>query len=290
MWGRRPWVLVAACLLLLVGTGSVSDAPAPDSTSIETAAADRSAGPHLRPRPTPSTTTTTAPDGEEGAAGGRGQGGRTTSTPAQPPPPLQMAVPTSSLIAQVAGPEVGVHSVPDGPLIHVFGATTEFGSPQTFLVRGSAGDWLEVLLPVRPNGSTGWVHVDQIRLLHTDLALGIDLRSRRLSLFQGGAPVLTTWVATGTAGAPTPVGLHYVTDLVAPPNPHGAYGPYAFGLSAHSPTHTEFMGGDGQVGIHGTNASWSIGRAVSQGCVRLPNQTITQLAQMLPLGVPVQIV
>ena len=44
--------------------------------------------------------------------------------------------------------------------------------------------------------------------------------------------------------------------------------------------------GDGY-GIHGTNEPSSIGRAVSHGCIRLRNEDITLLYQMVALGTPV---
>jgi lipoprotein-anchoring transpeptidase ErfK/SrfK len=52
----------------------------------------------------------------------------------------------------------------------------------------------------------------------------------------------------------------------------------------------EFGGGDGQIGIHGTNDPSSVGKDVSHGCIRMRNSAITTLAKMLPLGVPVQMV
>jgi lipoprotein-anchoring transpeptidase ErfK/SrfK len=70
--------------------------------------------------------------------------------------------------------------------------------------------------------------------------------------------------------------------------PDDAYGPYAFGLSIHSDTQTEFAGGDGRVGIHGTNQPQLIGERVSHGCVRLNNDDVLRLVDMqLPLGAPV---
>jgi lipoprotein-anchoring transpeptidase ErfK/SrfK len=53
---------------------------------------------------------------------------------------------------------------------------------------------------------------------------------------------------------------------------------------------TEFGGGDGQVGIHGTNDPSSIGRPVSHGCVRVANDVITRLATTIPIGTQVTIV
>ena len=95
--------------------------------------------------------------------------------------------------------------------------------------------------------------------------------------------------AVGSAENPTPTGSFFVVDKLDTANGGGAYGPYAFGLSAHSDTLTEFAGGDGQIGIHGTNDPSSLGQAVSHGCVRLPNDSVSLLATELPLGTPVVI-
>ena len=80
-----------------------------------------------------------------------------------------------------------------------------------------------------------------------------------------------------------------MTDLLDNADDGGAYGPYALGLAAHSDTLSEFAGGDGQIGLHGTNEPWSIGQAASHGCVRVPNEVVAQLATGLPLGTPVTI-
>ena len=50
---------------------------------------------------------------------------------------------------------------------------------------------------------------------------------------------------------------------------------------------TALAGGAGQVGIHGTNDPSSIGQDVSHGCIRVPNEVISQLNELLPLGTPV---
>jgi lipoprotein-anchoring transpeptidase ErfK/SrfK len=50
-----------------------------------------------------------------------------------------------------------------------------------------------------------------------------------------------------------------------------------------------FAGGDGRVGIHGTNQPWLIGSDVSHGCIRVKNGPIRRLAKILPLGTPVHI-
>jgi lipoprotein-anchoring transpeptidase ErfK/SrfK len=151
------------------------------------------------------------------------------------------------------------------------------------------GEWLEVSLPERPNGSTGWVRRDAVELRTVDEAIEIDLAARTLRLLDGGEILLTTPVAIGTGDAPTPTGSFYLVDKLATGDPDDVYGPFAFGLSAHSDVLTEFAGGDGQVGIHGTNDPASIGQAVSHGCIRVPNEVAEVLNQRLALGTPVTI-
>ena len=115
----------------------------------------------------------------------------------------------------------------------------------------------------------------------------VDLAARTLTLFDDGEVVLTTPVAVGAADSPTPTGFFSVTDKLQDPNPNGAYGPFALGLSGRSEVITDFAGGDGQIGIHGTNDPSSIGQDVSHGCIRVPNEVISQLNELLPLGTPV---
>ena len=88
---------------------------------------------------------------------------------------------------------------------------------------------------------------------------------------------------------PTPTGIYYIVELLKQPDPNGPYGPYAFGLSAYSHVLYSYGGGPGQIGIHGTNNSNSIGHSQSHGCIRIPNTIISQLATELPLGTPVKI-
>jgi lipoprotein-anchoring transpeptidase ErfK/SrfK len=71
-----------------------------------------------------------------------------------------------------------------------------------------------------------------------------------------------------------------------------AYGPWAFGLSGFSETLTTFNGGQGQLGLHGTNQPEKIGTRVSSGCIRLKNEDIEKLVsevQNSPQGIPVQV-
>jgi lipoprotein-anchoring transpeptidase ErfK/SrfK len=166
------------------------------------------------------------------------------------------------------------------------------GAPLVLLVvgdRAGRAGWLNVQLPERPNGSTGWVRRTDVTTEEHQFRIEVSLGGHRLSAFDGDRTILETEAAVGQPGTPTPTGDFYTTKLLRPTNPGGAYGPYAFGLSAHSDVLTDFAGGDGTVGIHGTNNPASLGTDASHGCIRISDEAITTLAESLPVGTPVRI-
>jgi L,D-transpeptidase catalytic domain len=195
--------------------------------------------------------------------------------------------PATSQVART-DQELTVYGAAGGAPVTVLTPTTGFGSPRALMVVAEEGDWLEVALPVRPNGSTGWIRRGDVELRSVDEAIVVDLTARTLTLYDAGAEVLTAPVAIGAGGTPTPVGRFYVVDKLDTGDPTSAYGQFALGLSAFAVL-TEFAGGDGQVGIHGTNDPASIGRAVSHGCIRVPNEVAAQLSATINLGTPVTV-
>ena len=54
-------------------------------------------------------------------------------------------------------------------------------------------------------------------------------------------------IGVGRSATPTPTGRYYVVELIQLTDPHGMYGPYAFGISAHSNVYTHFGSGDGEI-------------------------------------------
>jgi lipoprotein-anchoring transpeptidase ErfK/SrfK len=163
-------------------------------------------------------------------------------------------------------------------------------APLVFAVHGRRGAWLHVASGRRPNASTGWIRQADVTLATTTYRVRVELRRHRLVVAHDGRVVMRARIGLGRAVSPTPTGRYFVTELLRPPDPHGFYGPYAFGLSAYSSVYTSFAGGDGQIGIHGTNAPASIGHDASHGCIRVANAVVTRLARRLPLGTPVTIV
>jgi lipoprotein-anchoring transpeptidase ErfK/SrfK len=167
---------------------------------------------------------------------------------------------------------------------------TDDGTLLSFLVRSVRPRRALVYLPTRPNGSSGWVPRSQVRLLTEPYRVKIDLRAHRLTVWRSGVPILRAPVGVGRAVTPTPAGTYYVVSRIRPYDPGSVYGAFAFGLSAHSNVFTQFgFGGDGRIGLHGTNDPSGVGHDVSHGCIRMTNRAILRLSRLLPLGTPVTI-
>jgi lipoprotein-anchoring transpeptidase ErfK/SrfK len=190
-------------------------------------------------------------------------------------------------IAEALQPTLPIYQKPGGRVLTKLGNPNEWHDPLVMLATARSGDWLKVRMPVRPNGSTGWVPVSSVRLTWDPYRIVVDVSSHRLTLLDVGRPVMRARVAVGANGTPTPHGTFYLTALLQPPDPQGAYGPYAFGLSGYSPVLKSFAGGDGQIGLHGTDDPGSIGHSVTHGCIRVANNVIAAMAGRLPLGTPV---
>jgi lipoprotein-anchoring transpeptidase ErfK/SrfK len=197
---------------------------------------------------------------------------------------------TPTLGAYAHGP-LDVYAAPgDAETFMTVEETTILGTATVLGVVASPEDgWVEVMLPVRPNGTTGWVSTDDVSLYVVDSEIVVDLANRQLTYIVDGVEVLVTDVGIGSEHNRTPTGRYFVTDNVTMADPNSPWGPHALGISARSDTITEFNGGDGIIGIHGTNNPDSIGGNISLGCVRLPNDAITLLHEMVPLGTRVTV-
>ena len=204
--------------------------------------------------------------------------------------PTEPTGPAPALVARANAAEVQVYATAseDEPTA-TLDNPNENGAPLVFLVEEDQGDWLKVLLPVRPNGSTGFVRASDVTVSENPYSIDIELAEHRLTVSKGDEVLIDEPIGVGTASTPTPGGKYYLKELLQPPDPNGTYGPYAYGLSGFSNVLEEFNGGPGVIGIHGTNQPEAIGTDVSHGCIRVSNEAITEMAGILPLGTPVHI-
>ncbi len=175
-----------------------------------------------------------------------------------------------------------------------FGRLNANGVPTIFSIRGARFDahcvprTYLVQIPQRPNGATGWVPAGQVDVEKVRTRILVDLSEKRVTLFRSGKRLLTATAAIGSAATPTPTGSFYVNQRLIPTDPSGPFGPGAVGISAFSNVLTGWTQG-GPIAIHGTNAPWSIGKAVSNGCIRLANATLRKVFAQALSGTPVVI-
>jgi lipoprotein-anchoring transpeptidase ErfK/SrfK len=195
-----------------------------------------------------------------------------------------------SIVATAEVSEVEVYDAADGQVTHRMANPTPTDGPLVFLTTSNESDWQEVLLPVRPNGSIGWVRNQDVSLAAHNYRIRVDLADFRLRVLERGITIFDTVAGVASNNSPTPGGRYYLTELLAPTAPDTVYGSFAYGLSGFSETFETFNGGPGQLGIHGTNSPESLGTAVSAGCIRLHDDDVARLVTFLPLGVPVVVV
>jgi hypothetical protein len=152
----------------------------------------------------------------------------------------------------------------------------------------SGESWIEIELPARPNGQTGWVPSGALGAMHAvDGYLLVNRRTLRATLFRDGRQIFRAPIGVGKASTITPAGRFYVMEKLRTANAP-AYGPFALGTSAYAPTLSEWPGG-GVVGIHGTNEPQLIPGRPSHGCIRMRNADIVRLWHTLALGTPIEI-
>jgi lipoprotein-anchoring transpeptidase ErfK/SrfK len=182
---------------------------------------------------------------------------------------------------------------PGSQLMLIFPREGKKQISSTFLVTGEDEDdqgrfWYQIRLPIRPNGSTGWVKATDVTVSTVMYSMSIDLSDHQLDLYEAGRLKKSYPVGVGTDDNPTPPGDYYITIKMKPTTPNGVYGVLAMGVSGFSEKLTSWPEG-GQLGIHGTNDPSSVGRDVSHGCIRLYNEDILDLSQYVAYGTPVSI-
>lgn len=208
--------------------------------------------------------------------------------PAQLPPSSQGAAPERPALPRPDLPVVGRFAVDGGWEFHNPGPY-EPAQPFTMLVTERRGEWVEVMVPVRPNGTRGWVPASEVDLSRIRHRVEVRLAERVLRAWDGDDLVAETAVVVGSPATRTPTGVFYLTDLVPQRNPGGPYGPIALATDGYSESMDQFDTGVPVIALHGTNRPDLLGQAVSNGCIRMPNDVVTLLAERLPLGTPVHI-
>lgn len=184
----------------------------------------------------------------------------------------------------------GVRKTADG---WAFENPTYFGNPLVNVVTDERDGWFKVMVAARPNGQEGWVRASDVTVAEHDFHGELDLSDRLLRMWQGDRLLTETSVVIGRDVTPTPVGRLYVNEILdtaAIGASQQVYGPWLLSTSAYSEALDVFDDGLPVIAFHGTGSPELIGSAASNGCVRMPNDVVTMLAETIPAGTPVEVV
>lgn len=224
----------------------------------------------------------------------------TTTTTAPPTTTTTTAVPVDPWLNRVATLRPGItvletFDAPAGERVDfefLLTNPTYWDTPLHLLILETSldGRWLQVALPVRPNGSTAWIRARDVTIDEHRFRAEVNVTTRTVRVWEGDTLVAETGAVVGKPSSPTPLGSFYINDILPQANPSGAYGPYILSTSAFSEALATFDGGLPVIGIHGTNRPELIGQDRSNGCVRIPNEVIAVLAETVPVGTPVEVV
>lgn len=117
----------------------------------------------------------------------------------------------------------------------------------------------------------------------------INLPSRTLEFYSGSNLVKVYPIAIGKPSTPSPLGSFSIINKEVnpwwfppkgdPPVPSGPDNPLGYRWMGFLPLY----------GIHGTNAPWAIGGAVSNGCIRMLEEDVEELFEVVPYGTPVRL-
>jgi len=116
----------------------------------------------------------------------------------------------------------------------------------------------------------------------------VSIPDCKLVLFEGDRVVKVYNVAVGKPSTPTPTGEFQIINHIPNPTYYGSGAVIAPGKD--NPVGTRWMGlSVPGYGIHGTNVPSSIGKAASHGCIRMRQQDLEELFELVNVGVTVEL-
>ena len=160
-----------------------------------------------------------------------------------------------------------------------------------------------------PPGQAQLAGVPAALVQRPDRHLVLQRRQRRLLVLEAGELIRSYQVAVGMPGWDTPVGRFEVLNMqVNPVWEHPAKGT-RIGPGPANPLGSRWIGfqkdcagrrgvsGDQvldlqgclMTGFHGTPHRWTVGRAVSHGCVRLHDESVQELFELVQVGTSVTV-
>ena len=117
----------------------------------------------------------------------------------------------------------------------------------------------------------------------------VNIPARKIALVQNGKVLKVYPVAVGKKSTPSPSGTFHIASHVV--NPTYSHDGKVVGPGPANPVGTRWMSlGYKGYGLHGTNHPESIGHAASHGCIRMRNQDVEELFELVRVGDEVDLI
>ncbi|MEM9380068.1 MAG: L,D-transpeptidase [Planctomycetota bacterium] len=142
------------------------------------------------------------------------------------------------------------------------------------------------------NGVQKYVHPGDVLRIPTERVNVIVDLDARVVLYRHGDEVVQLWeCGVGKPGSETPLGVYSVGDKIKKPAHTTWKLPYGH---PDNPLGSRWLallqdGRNTSYGFHGTSDPSGVGKAVSAGCVRMRNEDVNELFEILPMGAEVVI-
>jgi lipoprotein-anchoring transpeptidase ErfK/SrfK len=128
----------------------------------------------------------------------------------------------------------------------------------------------------------------------TETRLLLNLKKRRVFVYQGQKIIASYPVAIGRRGWETPTGQFRVIQMVREPVWEHPFTGQLVPSGKNNPLGARWIGfwtdGANFIGFHGTPQENLIGRAVSHGCVRMRDRDIKALFERVQIGTSVIVI
>ena len=238
----------------------------------------------------------------------------TATTSAQKPPPAPPPLVAPGAAALLGGPEPLQISGPQG--VAPAAIAMPLAAPLAMPVVPATAPTPLVATPPAPAQAVPGVQAPGLPALApasveapSAKALVLDRSRRLLTVFENGRPLRRFPVAVGMPGWETPVGSFRVLEKTINPvwehpqkgthTPSGPANPLGSRWIGFHQDCQGRRGWDGEqmldikgcvvTGFHGTPNRWTVGRALSHGCVRLHDEDVREVFELVSIGTPVTV-
>lgn len=126
------------------------------------------------------------------------------------------------------------------------------------------------------------------------VSLVVDLSDRRVYVYEAERVKTSFRIAVGRAGWETPTGRYEVMSMVENPTWQHPFTGEIVPPGSGNPLGARWIGfwtdGKNSIGFHGTPNEETVGRAASHGCIRMYNDDVMTLFEMVQVSTPVIVV